>query len=141
LRCLRLLGNPAEAEDATQETFLKVYRHLDVPTGDVESLRWIFRIATNHCLTVIRDRKPTEELRPSIPAGQALEEVLANRDLARRIVASMPEKLRLPAWLHHVDEMGLEEVAAMLDLSPRTISTRLEAFRERAQRLIAREVP
>ena len=56
-RCVRLLGDRAAAEDAIQETFMRVQRHLHkVPSAD-EALTWIYRIATNYCLNEIRDRR------------------------------------------------------------------------------------
>jgi RNA polymerase sigma-70 factor, ECF subfamily len=139
IRCLRLLRDPTAAEDATQEIFLKVQRQLKRPEGEAAQLRWVFRIATNHCLTVIRDRRPTVELPLTLPSGQAIEDALLVRDLAQRVIAEMPEQLALPAWLHYVDGLGLEEVAEVVGVSPRTVFTRLEAFRERARELLARE--
>src|SRR6267378_1378915 len=56
-RCMKLLGDRATAEDATQETFMRVHRHLDKAPDSTEALAWIYRIATNYCLNEIRDRK------------------------------------------------------------------------------------
>src|SRR5438067_724987 len=55
-RCLKLLRNPAEAEDATQEVFVRVCRHLDSWTRGESPLAWIYSIATRYCLTMLRDR-------------------------------------------------------------------------------------
>src|SRR5262249_2483041 len=71
-RCRRLLGDDAAAEDATQETFMRVQRHLEKAPDSREALAWIYRIATNYCLNELRDSKvrakPVEEL-PEISSG------------------------------------------------------------------------
>src|SRR5690349_11450849 len=127
-RCRRLLVDDALAEDAAQETFLRVHRHLDAAPSSEEALRWIYRIATNYCLNKIRDRKnapiPVEEL-ASIQRGETEgeigEERLANRDLASRLIREAPEQVRTAAWLYHVDGMDQAEVAEVLGVSRRTV--------------------
>jgi len=90
-RCRRLLGDGSAAEDATQETFMRVHRHLD-KADSREALAWIYRIATNYCLNEIRDRKRRPELRDEEVdvIGDDLQRVLADRDLAERIVERAP---------------------------------------------------
>ena len=139
-RCCRLLGDRAAAEDATQETFMRVHRHLDKAPDGREALAWIYRIATNYCLNELRDRKlrpePVDEMPERIDA--TVEHVLADRDLVARIVRRCPEKLRAPAWLHHVDGLDQGEVATVLGASRRTIVSRLGEFAEYARKLVAR---
>lgn len=60
--CYRLLRHPQNAEDATQETFIKIHRSLD-QLENVSSLQaWIFSIARNESFTILRRLRPTEEL-------------------------------------------------------------------------------
>jgi RNA polymerase sigma-70 factor, ECF subfamily len=142
-RCRRLLGEGSAAEDATQETFMRVHRHLDKAEGR-NALAWIYRIATNYCLNEIRNRKrraePTQpdELPEIVTTDVA--RALADRDLAARIVERSPEKLRVVAWLHHVDGMDQGEVARVLDISRRTVVNRLNEFAENAQKFVQRGV-
>jgi RNA polymerase sigma-70 factor (ECF subfamily) len=136
-----LLGDEAAAEDATQETFLRVHRHLHrVADGD-EALRWIYRIATNYCLNEIRNRKrrpaPVEMLPERAPALGG-EERIADRDLVARLLDGMPTKLRSPAWLYHVDGFEQDEVASILGISRRTVATRLALFLEKTRKFLAR---
>lgn len=139
-RCCRLLQDRASAEDATQETFLRVHRHLDKAPDGREALAWIYRIATNYCLNEIRDRKrrpePSEDL-PE-PAADSLARILADRDLVARIVRRSPEKLRVPAWLYHVDGLDQAEVARVIGASRRTVINRLDEFAEHARKFAAR---
>ena len=92
-RCARLLGDRAAAEDATQETFLRVQRHLAKAPDANEALAWVYRIATNYCLNEIRDRKhrPVAEAELPETAGQSLDAILADRDLVARIVRRSAE--------------------------------------------------
>jgi RNA polymerase sigma-70 factor, ECF subfamily len=141
-RCRRLLADEAAAEDATQETFLRVHRHLDAAPDAREALAWIYRIATNYCLNEIRDRRlrplPVDQLPDVAPAGSPPEEMLANRELAARLVWHAPEKLRVVAWLHHVDGLDQGEVAHLLGISRRTVVNRLAAFTENALKFARR---
>lgn len=143
-RCVRLLGDRATAEDMTQQTFMRVHRHLHKAPDPSEALAWVYRIATNYCLNELRDRKlrPQAEYDPTEPLAEAcaydLEATLANRDVAVKIVRRSPEKLRAPAWLHHVDGLDQGEVARVLGISRRTVGNRLAEFADHARKFIAR---
>jgi RNA polymerase sigma-70 factor, ECF subfamily len=139
-RCVRLLADRALAEDATQETFMRVYRHLARAPEHDEVLAWIYRIATNYCLNEIRNRKrrPEPQAEPIERGGGDVAALLADRDLVARLVDHCPEKLRVVAWLHHVDGLDQGEVARVLGVSRRTVVSRLGEFAERAQRFVTR---
>jgi RNA polymerase sigma-70 factor (ECF subfamily) len=139
-RCQQLLRDEAEAEDATQETFLRVHRHLArVADGD-DALRWIYRVATNYCLNEIRNRKrrpaPVEAL-PERAVALAGEERIADRDLLSRLMERMPAKVRPAAWLYHVDGFEQEEVARILGVSRRTVASRLATFGAKTRKFLA----
>lgn len=140
-RCLKILRDEAAAEDATQETFLRVHRHLARAPDADEAGRWILRIATNYCLNATRDRRrdpePRHEL-PEVPGDVTLEQVLGDRDMVRRVVARVDEKLRAVAWAHYVDGLDHVEAARMLGISRRTVANRLAVFAERARKVIRR---
>jgi RNA polymerase sigma-70 factor, ECF subfamily len=146
-RCVRILGDAAAAEDATQETFLRVHRHLERAPDGEEAIRWIWRIATNYCLNELRNGKrraePVAELpdapEPALAAIAALQRGdLGDRDLARRIIARAPEDQRVIVWLHHVDGLEQEEVARTLGISRRTVVNKLAAFTENARKYLGR---
>ena len=142
-RCRRLLGDDAAAEDAAQETFMRVQRHLDKAPDARAALAWIYRIATNYCLNEIRDRKLRPEPRDRLPerADADPQRVLADRDLAARIIEHAPPKLRPVAWLHFVDGLDQGEVARVLGISRRTVVNRLGAFVARARRFAGTALP
>ncbi len=139
-RCRRLLGDDAAAEDATQETFLRVVRHLARAPDANEAIAWIYRIATNYCLNELRNRRRRAEPRASLPElpGRPVEELMADRDLVARLVERAPEKLRVVACLHHIDGLDQGEVARVLGISRRTVVTRLQTFAANAHKFLGR---
>ena len=138
-RCVRLLADASAAEDATQETFVRVHKHLE--KAPLEALGWIYRIATNYCLNELRDRKqrpePTDEL-SELAIVDDFGSVLGDRDLVTRIVKRSPEKLRVVAWLHHVDGLDQAEVAHTLGISRRTVVNHLAEFARNARKYAGR---
>lgn len=140
-RCRRILRDESLAEDATQEVFVRVLRHIDEAPDDTAALRWVSRIATNYCLNLLRDRagqaEPVAEL-PEKP-GEHAEKALGDRDACLRALGNVPEKLRAPALLYWVDGMEQAQIAAVLGVSRRTVINRLADFAERARRFLVGE--
>jgi RNA polymerase sigma-70 factor, ECF subfamily len=136
-RCCRLLDDRSAAEDAAQEIFLRVHRHIRSAPANHEALRWMFRITTNYCLNMLRDRKlrpaPTDDF--SHVVGVACpEERIADRDLGRRLAMRAPAHLRAVAWLYHVEGLAQQEIAEELGISRRTVVNYLGAFADYAER-------
>ncbi|MBX7100274.1 MAG: sigma-70 family RNA polymerase sigma factor [Myxococcaceae bacterium] len=139
-RCRRLLKDDALAEDATQEVFVRVMRHIEAAPDDAAALAWIYRISTNYCLNQIRDRsrqaEPMEELPEQV--GEHPEGEMLDRDLAMQLVQRAPENLRAPAVLYYVDGLEQEQVAKALGISRRTVINRLNEFMSRSRKFLAR---
>jgi RNA polymerase sigma-70 factor (ECF subfamily) len=135
-RCCRLLEDRSAAEDAAQEVFLRVHRHIGSAPANDEALRWMFRITTNYCLNMLRDRKlrpaPTDDLEDLVGVASP-EERLADRDLGRRLALRAPAHLRTVAWLYHVDGLAQHEIALELGISRRTVVNYLNAFAAHAE--------
>jgi len=138
-RCLRLLGDAGAAEDATQETFVRVHRHLARAPGDAEAIAWIWRIATNLCLNERRDagRRPLPTDAPDL-GDRSLRGLHEDRDLARRVIARADADDRVVAWLYHVDGLEQEEIARVLGISRRTVVNRLQSFADNARKFVRR---
>jgi RNA polymerase sigma-70 factor, ECF subfamily len=142
-RCRSLLGDDAEAEDATQETFVRAYTHLSrLPPGR-EALFWMHRVATNYCLSELRQRRRRPTPVAAVPdtagaPGDAFDQQMSNRDLAGRLIGGAQAKVRPAAWLYHVDGFEQEEVAGILGVSPRTVATYLAIFLTNARKLVRR---
>ncbi len=144
---LRMLGNPQDAEDVLQETFIKVYQHLDGFNGRSRLSTWIYRIATNETLMLLRKRKgknisldvpddTADEDRQepleivdwsSLPEDKLLDsEVHA---FLERAVDSLSEGLRAVFLLRDVHGLSTRETAEMLEISEVAVKTRLSRAR------------
>jgi RNA polymerase sigma-70 factor (ECF subfamily) len=139
-RCRRILGDDAAAADATQETFLRLHKHLDRVEDTSLAFAWISRVATHYCLNLVRNRRRHAEPVAHVPERQGphLEQVLLDMDLARRLISRAPEKVATVAWLHHADGMSQDEVARVLGISLRTVVNRLAEFEKNAHKFARR---
>ncbi|CAN5799585.1 sigma-70 family RNA polymerase sigma factor [soil metagenome] len=123
---LRLLREPADAEDAAQETFVRAYRALSrYPADRICELRlrpWLARIALNQARNSLRGRRAQAELgeAPEPAARSAAEPlVLAERREERRfwlaMLEGLPSRYRLAVALRHVEGLSYPELAATLE--------------------------
>jgi RNA polymerase sigma-70 factor (ECF subfamily) len=138
-RAVRLLGNPADAEEATQEVFIRVVRGAEGFQAQAQLTTWLYQITTNYCLNVLRDRKRRTQLHDEhVAPAAALEGDTAparSDDLAivRRLLADAPEQQAQAAVFVYLDGMSHEEAAAVLGVSKRTVGNLLDRFRVWAQ--------
>lgn len=135
-RCRRLVG-VAGADDACQESFVKLYKNLDRLPTDRDVLRWLYRVSANVCISQLRKRRtagaPTFEPRDT---GPSPEELFRDQQLVEILCHKLPARLVEPALLHYCDGIDQTRVGEMLGLSRRTVIKRLNDFRERAQQLL-----
>jgi RNA polymerase sigma-70 factor (ECF subfamily) len=134
----RLLRDPQEAEDASQEVFIKVYEnaHRFEPKASVAA--WLHRITANHCLNLLRRRRPHESLdqedapQPPDPAAGPLE-LLEERDLHRRLeelLNGLPENQRRALVLKRYAGLSYQEIGQELGLSPQAVDGLLKRARQ-----------
>lgn len=128
----RMLGNLADAEDATQEIFLKLHGLKEEP-----ATAWIYRVTVNHCLDRIRRRKPEADVTvlEVMPARerdpeQALELKQKQERLAR-MIARLPERERACLVLRDLEGLSGAQVAAILDCSEETVRTAIFRAKEK----------
>lgn len=132
-RCAYVLRDRAKAEDAMQDVFAKALAHYDGFRAEASPLTWLMRIATHHCLNVLRaeragwrDRFAREtRARDESEGGPQVFEM---RDLVAKMLARVDPETQAVAIHYHVDEMTLEEVAALLGRSIPTVRKRLQEF-------------
>jgi RNA polymerase sigma-70 factor (ECF subfamily) len=142
-RCLKLLRDSAEAEDATQEVFVRVFRSLDRFTYGDSALPWIYQIATRLCLHRLRDGARRDGARSRLPppstGADDLGHALADRQVAHLLLSRFEERTALIAVHVLVDGMTQEEVAQTLQLGRKTVGIHLQKFVERARTLLSEE--
>lgn len=132
-RCQYLLKDRAAAEDAMQDVFAKALTHLDDFRSEASPLTWLMKIATHHCLNHLRaQRAPWRDrffrAEQARPEGDGGAQVMETRDWVRNLLARVDPETQAAAIHYHVDEMTLEEVAALLNRSVPTIRKRLQQF-------------
>jgi RNA polymerase sigma-70 factor (ECF subfamily) len=143
-RCLAYLGDPAAANDAVQEVFVRALSHAGQYRGDATPRTWLSRIADHLCVDLLRRRK-RNPVRSELGEVDPELEPCAQADdadalfWARRLLGQLePESQRL-AVLYYVDELTQEELARELGVSRRTIGKRLQALFARARALLGTE--
>jgi RNA polymerase sigma-70 factor (ECF subfamily) len=143
-RCLRLLRDPEAAQDATQEVFVKLLRNEEALRDAEHAVPWIYRVATNHCLNLRRNRRRRgeEELPPELELSSAVEGASPqDRHLAQQVLDQFDEQTQAVAVAVYVDGMEHEEVAGALGISRRTVSRKLERFLGKARSFVERSTP
>lgn len=148
----RILGNPASAEDATQETFISAYRAIGKFKGG--SLRaWLFRIASNNCYDVLRSskRRPEQSLDESmenpmfqVESADPTPEQLALRGelgeyIQTAILALAPDQ-RTVLVMIDVQGMSYEETSQATGASIGTVKSRLSRARGRVREHLKQNV-
>ena len=129
--CARFLRDPTLAEDATQEIFLRLQRHVDHLPGTAELRPWLFRVARNYCLNEIRNRdlRTRTLLSLSYCGNVAFDEPVISRSDVQRFLEGLSPRARNVAWLTFVEGMLQRDVATELGLSRRTVVNDLSAVR------------
>jgi RNA polymerase sigma-70 factor, ECF subfamily len=132
-RCAYLLRDRTKAEDAMQDVFAKALQHYTGFRAEASPLTWLMKIATHHCLNVLRAERAgwRERFERDERARTGAEDgprALEMRDLVVKLLARFDLETQAAAIHYHVDEMTLDEVAAVLGRSVPTVRKRLEEF-------------
>lgn len=144
--CYRLLGGGEEARDAAQEAFVRAYTGIRDFDARQPFAAWVLRIARNHCIDLLRRRRPTLALEarsdepepgvaPELPdhyamsGEQMVQEEEAQRDLDRA-VAALPPRYREVIALFHVQHRSYAEIADTLGVPMGTVMTWLHRARK-----------
>lgn len=139
---LRMLGNPQDAEDVLQNTFLNVLTHISEFEGRSSLATWLYRIAANEALMLLRRKKPEvnlddfeadendENLLPTqfVDWSALPEDKLLSGEGKRNLdgaIQSLPESLRLVFLLRDVEGLSIRETAEALNLTETNVKTRL----------------
>lgn len=147
----RILGDPAAAEDATQEAFIAAYRTLKDFRGG-SFLSWLLRTVANHCYDELRrqKRRPAvsweafgeldEEANPFLVNGQPTPEEAAQQaelaDFLQDAIRSLPPDQRVVLVLSDVEGMDYEQIARTLRIPLGTVKSRLARARARLRDLL-----
>jgi RNA polymerase sigma-70 factor (ECF subfamily) len=146
--CYRMLGDPAEAEDAAQETFIRAYTRLASYDPDRKFSSWLLAIASHYCIDRLRRRRfglvSWDDLPPWrwLPdPHQEPEEAILSRETQRHVrelMDTLPADYKAAIILRYWHELSYEEIAEVLDATVPAIKSRLFRAREMMARAAAR---
>lgn len=146
--CYRMLGHAAEAEDAAQETFVRIYTHLKAYDPQQKLSSWILSVASHYCIDRLRRRRirwlSLDDLVQTRPlAGDAAreEETVMERESCaevRDMLQTLPADYRLVIVLRYWQDLSYSEIAQVVGSTESAIKSRLHrARRMLAERLLA----
>ena len=140
----RILGNEADARDASQEVFLRVYKYLKRFKQNQDFFAWLYGITINVCRDIAKKRQRHIKQFASLtddagafelPSGQqdAEEAVLhtQERDLVARALATLPYKERASIVLRDIEGLSTEEVARIMKSSSTTVRSQISSARKK----------
>ncbi len=144
-----MTGQREQAEDLTQEIFLRVYQRLNTFQGQAKFATWFYRIALNQCLNHCRNERRRRTV-ASPDDGQATlivelrvveqaDATLLRKEIQHQLrsaLLSLKPDLRVLLLLKEIEGLSYEEIAERLECSPGTVASRLS----RGRRLLARKL-
>jgi len=151
---MRYMRDPADAEDVSQEAFIKAYRALPNFRGDSAFYTWLYRIAINTAKNAIvaRKRSPVEydldlqntedsyDMQGRLADTETPEALVLTeeiRTIVNTAIDALPEDLRTAIVLRELDGMSYEEIAAAMECPVGTVRSRIFRAREAIDRRLA----
>lgn len=144
-----MTGQREQAEDLTQEIFLRVFERLNTFQGQAKFTTWFYRIALNQCLNHCRNERRRrlvanpEDVQPTIVVELRVVEqadaTLLRKEIQHRLrlaLLSLKPEVRVLLLLKEIEGLSYDEIAERLECSPGTVASRLS----RGRRLLARKL-
>ena len=126
---LHWFGNPQDAEDLVQETFLRLYRQ-EKAFENPEHLRlWLMRVAVNLCKDTLKSPWRKRRVSLEVVGEQPVFDRPEQGELYREVMA-LPEQYRTVLNLYYYEELSTKEIAQLLHLRQTTVTTRLSRGRQ-----------
>lgn len=125
---LRILSNTADAEDVTQDVFIKAFNKLSTFEGRSQLSTWLYRITVNRCLDLLRKRK-RERTAPLEEATGAVARSSNVMKLIESVLPSLPPGYRTVFVLHDIQGLKHFEIARMLKITEGACKSQLHKAR------------
>jgi RNA polymerase sigma-70 factor (ECF subfamily) len=150
--CYRILGNQQDAEDVTQDVFVKVYRKAGSFRGDSGLSTWLYRIAVNLSLNRLRKQKwdrlfgiltlSQAELEETTDTMEAPEQDRPDRQLEAsergrmltQVLNTLPDKQRVAIVLHKIEGLSHQEIAEILQISLSSVESLIHRAKRNLQK-------
>lgn len=143
--CLRMLNVDADAADAAQEVFVKVFRSIASFREKSKFSTWIYRIAYNHCISEIRKKVKIIDMVEDLPDQEVNQDEKNGLDLLsgeerkhylKLAIESLGETDAVVVSLFYYDELSLEEIAEVTGLTSSNIRIKLHRSRKRMYQVL-----
>lgn len=134
----RLVVSHDDAQDAAQETFVRIYRSFDQYRGDCSFRSWIYRIATNEALRIISKRR--QEVISLESAATGVQFIAGDNYIdyddkvavkLQKAILLLPPKQQLAFNLRYYEELGFDEIAKIADSTPTSIKASYHVAKEK----------
>jgi RNA polymerase sigma-70 factor (ECF subfamily) len=139
----RMLGDASEAEDASQEVFVRAWNQLHTFQQERRFSTWLLSIASHLCIDLLRRRKPTAPLddvalyvESDDPAPDELALQSEQRDVVKKLLGTLPDKYRSVTVLRYYNDLSYDEIARATGLTESAVKTQLH----RARRMLAEQL-
>lgn len=140
--CLRILNDPSDAAEATQDAYLKAWRGLRGFRGDAQFTTWLYRVASNAAISKHRSRKrrrvyevgAEDELLSAMPAAGSVEgtaEVRRDVQELEGAIRNLPDHYRSAVVLRDVYGLSIEEIAKELKITETAAKVRVHRARKK----------
>lgn len=136
---LRMLNNREDAEDVTQEVFVKAFENLDAFKSEYKFFSWIYRMAINQSINLLRRRNRMQTLEadvlsPEKSPEQKFEEAQGINQMELALMFLTPEK-RAIIILKHFHNLSYREIAYILEIQEKTVKSRLFEARQQLKKI------
>ncbi len=148
--CFRFIGREDDARDATQDIFIKVFGALETFKPKAKFSTWLYRIAVNHSLNVVRSQKRRTWLQSFSAIGEEKKigivadgkdphkkmERQERADLVQRALNKLNQEQRVTLVLHRFEGLSYKEIAQVMNTSVSAVESRLFRARQNLAKLL-----
>ncbi|HLW80057.1 MAG TPA: sigma-70 family RNA polymerase sigma factor [Terriglobia bacterium] len=147
--CQYILGSPDEAEDASNEVFVRLPAALKSYDASLPFSRWLTSVAGHYCVDLLRRRRSerrviepagADQPEPAAPASSPLADLLAQEDqrAVRDAIARLPERYSAALVLRYYNELSYDEIAERLGTNRDNVKTLIFRAKEKLRRTLSK---
>jgi RNA polymerase sigma-70 factor (ECF subfamily) len=148
--CIRMMKHREEAEEAAQDTFIKVYKSLNKFKGDSKFSTWIYRVAYNTCLDRLKKNKRqqytveineyTEHQIKTLDNALDQMEAKEREQSIQDCLGLLPSEDSFLLTLYYFEELSLDEIGKIVDLKPNNVKVKLFRSRKKLATILKKNI-
>lgn len=142
--CRRIVGSAEEAEDLTQEIFIRLLDKVQLWRGDAKFTTWLYRLALNHCRDYLRRKRPhtiepPDSLADLTPGPELEAEAHEIRERVQAALMNLPLDWRSVVFLRDIEGLSYSEISGILEIEMGTVKSRLARARSALAKALGTE--